>query len=189
MAKPLGLNLSGAQPWFRLGMSELEILQRIGVALAIGALIGLERGWSERKLSEGRRVAGIRTFGLIGLAGAFTALLSNQFGGIVLGLGFVAVAIVLLFGRYLKFIEQKDIGVTTVTAGLLTFALGAFALVGNLGLAVSAGVVAAILLGVKAELHGIIRRIDHQELLAVLQLLIMTAVLLPVLPNRGFGPW
>jgi uncharacterized membrane protein (DUF4010 family) len=170
-------------------MNELETLERMGIALAIALLIGLERGWSERDLPEGRRVAGVRTFGLIGLVGAVAALLSDHFGGVVLGLGFVAIAIVLLFGQYLKFFEGKDIGVTTVTAGLLTFALGAVTMKGHLSLAVSIGVVTALLLGVKAELHSAIRRIDRQELFAVLKLLIMTVVLLPVLPHRGFGPW
>lgn len=170
-------------------MGELETLQRMGVALAIAVLIGLERGWSERDLAEGRRFAGIRTFGLIGLVGVFAALLSEHFGGVVLGLSFIALAIVLLFGQYLRFVERKDIGVTTVTAGLLTFALGAISMKGHLSLAVSAGVLATFLLGVKTELHSAIRRIDHQEVLAVLKLLIMTVVLLPVLPNRGFGPW
>lgn len=170
-------------------MDEVEVLKRMGIALAVAVLIGLERGWSGRDLLEGRRVAGVRTFGLIGLVGALASLLADQFGGVVLGLGFVAVTIMMLFGRYLTFIERKDIGLTTVTAGLLTFALGAIIMRGHVGLGVSVGVVTALLLGIKTELHGVIRRIDHEELLAVLKLLIMTAVLLPVLPHRGFGPW
>jgi uncharacterized membrane protein (DUF4010 family) len=170
-------------------MEELETLGRMGVALGIGVLIGLERGWSTRDLPEGRRVAGVRTFGLMGLAGAIVALLSEALGGVVLGLGFLAVVIIMLFGRYLNVAESKDIGVTTIVAGLLTFALGAISMLGDLGLAVSSGVLAALLLSVKAELHSAIRHIDRQELLAALKLLIMSVVLLPVLPNRGFGPW
>ena len=170
-------------------MEEVETLTRMGVALGISVLIGLERGWSERDLHEGSRVAGVRTFGLIGMVGAVTSLLSDHFGGVVLGFGFVAVTVMMLFGRYLRFADSKDLGVTTVTAGLLTFALGAIIMKGYLSLGVSVGVVAALLLGIKTELHDIVRRIDHQELLAVLKLLIMTAVLLPVLPNQGFGPW
>ena len=170
-------------------MDEIETLKRMSIALAIAVLIGLERGWSERGLPEGRRVAGVRTFGLIGLVGAVAALLADYFGGVVLGFGFVAIVVMMLFGRFLRFVERKDVGVTTITAGLLTFALGALTMKGHLSLAVSAGVVAALLLGVKAELHSAIRRVEHQELLAALKLLIMTVVLLPVLPNRGFGPW
>jgi len=170
-------------------MDEIETLKRMGIALAIAVLIGLERGWSERGRPEGQRVAGVRTFALIGLVGVVAALLADHFGGLVLGLGFIAVTITMLFGRYLAFRERQDVGMTTVSAGLLTFALGAITMKGHLGLAVSAGVMAALLLGVKAELHSAIQRVDRQELLAVLKLLIMTVVLLPVLPNRGFGPW
>ena len=43
-------------------MSEVELFQRLGLALAVGPLIGLERGWREREAAEGSRVAGIRTF-------------------------------------------------------------------------------------------------------------------------------
>ena len=170
-------------------MEELEILGRMGVALGIGVLIGLERGWSTRDLPEGRRVAGVRTFGLLALVGAVMALLSEALGGEVLGLGFLAVVVILMFGRYLKVAETRDIGVTTIVAGLLTFTLGAAAMLGHLELAVPAGVLTALLLSVKAELHSAIRHIDRQELLAALKLLIMSVVLLPVLPNRGFGPW
>ena len=170
-------------------MEEFETLGRMGVALGIGILIGLERGWSTRDLPDGRRVAGIRTFGLVGVIGAVAALLSEVLGGVVLGLGFLAVAVIFVFGRYLKVAETKDIGVTTIVAGLLTFALGAAAMLGPLALAVSTGVLAAVLLSVKSELHSAIRHIDRQELLAALKLLIMSVVLLPVLPNRGFGPW
>ena len=170
-------------------MGDIDTLGRMGVALAIGMLIGLERGWSTRDLPEGSRVAGVRTFGLVALVGAVAALLSEVLGGVVLGFGFVALVIILLSGRYLKRAEAKDVGATTIVAALLTFALGAVAITGSLGLAASAGILAALLLSIKAELHSAIRRIDRQELLAVLELLIMSVVLLPVLPNRGFGPW
>ena len=170
-------------------MGEYETFGRMGIALAIAVLIGFERSWSERGLADGQRVAGVRTFGLIGLVGAATALLSQRLGGVVLAFGFLAVALVMLFGRYLMFKERKDIGATTVTAGLLTFALGAMAMTFDLGLTVAIGVVATVLLGIKAELHGAVRRIGHGELLAVFKLLLMILVLLPVLPNRGFGPW
>jgi uncharacterized membrane protein YhiD involved in acid resistance len=42
----------------------MELLQRLGLSLLIGLLIGAERGWQERSAIEGERVAGIRTFGL-----------------------------------------------------------------------------------------------------------------------------
>lgn len=170
-------------------MNEWDIFLRMGVALAIGVLIGVERGWHERDLPEGRRVAGVRTFALLGLLGASLSLVGSGFGGLVLGLGLLAVAVVLLVARLRGEAETKDIGVTTIAAGLLTYALGAVAMKGELGLAVSAAVVATFLLGAKPELHGVIARMEREELMAALKLLAMSFVLLPVLPDRGLGPW
>ena len=53
----------------RLYIARMELLQRLGLALAVGLLIGAERGWQERSATEGERVAGIRTFGLLGMLG------------------------------------------------------------------------------------------------------------------------
>ncbi|NNE64061.1 MAG: MgtC/SapB family protein, partial [Gammaproteobacteria bacterium] len=63
-----------------------EVFYYLGVALAIGLLIGVERGWKERQAKEGTRVAGVRTYGLIGLLGGGLALLAKLFGPLVLGL-------------------------------------------------------------------------------------------------------
>jgi len=60
-------------------MSEAQLVfYHLGVALAIGLMIGLERGWQERDAEEGQRVAGIRTFGLVGLLGGVLALLVRE---------------------------------------------------------------------------------------------------------------
>jgi hypothetical protein len=113
-------------------MSDLVVLERMAIALAIGILVGLERGWHGRDEPEGSRVAGIRSFGLIGLLGAAWALLGDFFGPIVLGLAFLAFAIVLLVARVRAAFVTKDYGATTIIAGLLTFALGALAMQGEL---------------------------------------------------------
>ena len=73
-------------------MSELELLQRTALAAAIGLLIGIERGWQEREARDGARVAGIRTFTLIGTLGAICSLFSGP-GGVALGFCFLAFAL------------------------------------------------------------------------------------------------
>jgi uncharacterized membrane protein (DUF4010 family) len=170
-------------------MDEIELFKRLGVALAAGMLIGLERGWHERTAPEGGRVAGIRTFAIIGLLGGLWALLGELIGEIVLGFAFLAFAVVMIVARVRAAAKVDDYGVTTVVAALVTFALGAVAVRGQLAVAASGAVVTALLLGIKPTLHGLIERIEHDELNAVLKLLLMTIVLLPVLPDRGFGPW
>jgi uncharacterized membrane protein YhiD involved in acid resistance len=71
---------------------EQRVFYHLAVALAIGLLIGVERGWREREAREGARIAGVRTYGLIGLLGGVTALLSEKLGALVLGLAFVGLA-------------------------------------------------------------------------------------------------
>jgi len=52
----------------------------LGVALAVGLLIGIEHGWQQLEAEEGTRISGLRTFGLIGLLGGGGGLLSQQLG-------------------------------------------------------------------------------------------------------------
>ncbi|MEJ2119198.1 MAG: MgtC/SapB family protein [Alphaproteobacteria bacterium] len=170
-------------------MDELELFKRLGVALAAGMLIGLERGWHERAMPEGSRVAGIRTFAIIGLLGGLWALLGELVGEVALGFAFLAFAVVMIIARVRATAKIDDYGITTVVAALVTFALGAIALRGQLSIAAAGAVVTALLLGIKPALHELVERIEAAELNAVLKLLLMTIVLLPVLPDRGFGPW
>lgn len=170
-------------------LSELEILQRLGVALAIGLLIGAERGWSRRELAEGRRVAGIRTFGLIGLLGGLWALIGNYAGEAVLAIAFGALAALLIVAHAHMLKQSADVSATTMVAAMVTFGLGALASFGALEVATSSAVIVALLLGVKPELHRLVARIERRELIAVIQLLLMSVVLLPVLPDQGYGPW
>lgn len=169
--------------------THLEPLQRLAVALAIGLLIGLERGWQTRGIEEGRRVAGLRTFGLIALFGGLSALLAEHLGGIVLGLGLAALAALLLVPHAQLVAAGEDRGATTEVAALLTYALGAGAAQGHLAVCVSAAVVTALILDLKPQLHAWVASLSRDELLGTLKLLLVSVVLLPVLPDRGFGPW
>jgi len=163
--------------------------QRLGVALAIGLLIGLERGWHGRELPEGERIAGIRTFGLIGLLGGVTATLEEDFGGWIAAAGLLAVAIGFGIAQWHDPRRGTDISITTNVAALIAFGLGALAGTGAMLPAAGAAVVTALLLGTKPELHHLLERIERQELLATFRLLLISVVVLPVLPDRGFGPW
>ena len=169
-------------------MIDLQIFERLGLALAVGLLIGLERGWREREAAEGSRVAGIRTFALIGLGGGLAALLTGPAIGIAFGLVFAGFA-ALMIAAYIGDIKPGDVGATTTVAALLTFLLGAIAVTGAMEVAASAAVVTAILLSAKPVLHRWVERIEYPELSAVLKLLLISVVMLPVLPNRTVDPW
>jgi len=159
------------------------------MALALGLLIGLERGWHERDLGEGQRVAGIRTFALIGLLGGAVALLTPHFGIGLPAVAFVTLAGVLLVAYVLRQQRIHDAGVTSIIAALLTFTFGVMAVLGHELLAATGAVVTVILLGSKPLLHDWVARLRAEELYATFRLLLISVVVLPLLPDRGFGPW
>lgn len=167
----------------------MEPLLDLGLALVVGLLIGTERGWQERTAQEGSRVAGIRTFGLIGLLGGLWALLSRELGDVLLGMAFIAFAALMIFAYVQDTRIERSRSITTVVAALVTFALGALAVRGYQTVAASGAVVTAILLSLKPILHRWLQRLEAVELFAALKLLLMSVVLLPVLPDKGYGPW
>lgn len=168
---------------------ELQSAYRLLVALAIGLLIGLERGWKGREAEEGEREIGLRTLGLVGLVGGISGLLAERFDGLVIGLLFIGMAIVLAAVYVVKVRARGDVGLTTEIAVLATFLLAALAGLGQLAIASASAVVMGLLLTYKRQLHGGLRALNRPELLAAFKLLVISVVLLPLLPNQGFGPW
>lgn len=169
-------------------MDETPFL-RLAVAVAIGLLVGLERGWRTRALPEGHRVAGFRTFSLIGIVGGASGLLAAELGAVALLGGFLGVTALLVLGFRDGEDAEDDRGITTAVAALAVFALGALAGLGAVAVAASGAVVMALLLGSKPELHALVNRIERSELLATLRLLLLSVVVLTALPDRPFGPW
>ncbi|OZB36420.1 MAG: hypothetical protein B7X44_05965 [Halothiobacillus sp. 15-55-196] len=167
----------------------LVLLQNLGVALGIGLLIGLERGWHERGAEDGRRIAGVRTFGLIGLTGGLTGILSAHFGVWVLVASLLGLSAILVASYWAANRQDNGLGITTEVASLLTLILGAAAVAGYTYTAVVSAVVITILLGMKAILHRGLLKLSEAELFAIFKLLLIALVILPVLPNGNFGPW
>lgn len=171
----------------------MQVLQQdapgLGAALAIGLLIGLQRGWQERDLPEGGRVAGLRTFALTGLLGGVLGVLLPRHGPWPLVAGILGVALLLSVSYWQTASAQKNLSVTGAVATLLTLVLGAFAASTSIALAFAAAVIAAVLLDLKPTLHGWLRLIQQSELTAALQLLVLSVVILPNLPNEGYGPY
>ncbi len=167
----------------------MEHLTGLGIAMAIGLLVGIERGWTERTAEEGSRIAGIRTFGLLGLLGGLWALLAEDMGDILLGISFLSLTGILVAGYWRERQTDHDLGITTLVAALVTFALGALAIRGQIHIAITGAVVTVTLLSLKPVLHGWLRRLEAEEFYAAVKLLLISVVLLPALPNQGYGPW
>lgn len=170
-------------------MDQEELFRRLAVALAIGLLVGLERGWQTREETDRQRAAGLRTFALTGLLGGISAAISAVTSPIVLAATLLAFTAAMGAFSYLEARTEKDFSVTGVVAGILTFLLGAYAMLGNETVAVAAAVAMAILLALRDTLHGWVRTLTWPELRSALMLLAMTFLMLPVLPNRPIDPW
>ena len=167
----------------------LEPFEHLGLALAIGFLVGVERGWRDRDLAEGGRTAGIRTYALTGLLGGLAGLLGQSFGGWAFAALLAPLAAAFILFKLREQADEGDHSVTAVVAALLVFALGAFATVGNGPVAAASAVVATGLLAFKSVLHTWLRRLTWPELRGALVLLAMSFVALPLLPDQAFGPY
>jgi uncharacterized membrane protein (DUF4010 family) len=167
----------------------LDTLLNFASALAVGLLIGTERGWQERNTEDGHLAAGIRTFALSGLLGGFAMLLGEHFGVIAWAVVFAGFAALVLASYFGDLMQLGDRGLTSEVAMLITFILGSLAVAGHPPLAAAGAVAVALLLSLKRTLHGALRRLSEAELSGVLKLLFISLVLLPALPNQGYGPW
>jgi uncharacterized membrane protein (DUF4010 family) len=159
-----------------------ELLQSLGIALGLGLLVGLQREW------EQNRLAGLRTFALVSLFGALSAMLAQSHGGWVLAAGLAACAAITVPG-YLASLRGKeaDPGLTTEVAILVMFTVGAVAMQGNrLVAVVIAGSVMVLLQG-KKPLHQMVHKIGENDLREIARLVLIGLVILPLLPNRPFG--
>jgi len=161
----------------------------LATALALGLLIGTERGFSGRRTPDLQMAAGIRTFALLGLIGGLAALLAGLLG-LAVWVAMTLVVGVLIVASYLSDVRRNgDQGMTTEMAMLATFLLGSLAVLDSAALAAALAVVVALLLSLKTVLHDALRRLTADEVSGALKLLFISLVLLPILPNQGYGPW
>jgi uncharacterized membrane protein (DUF4010 family) len=174
-------------------MDLYELISRLALALGIGLVIGLERGWRARDEQAGSRTAGIRTFTISGMLGGVVGALGQTLGGvgggIVIGFGLAAYGAVMAVFCLEENRADKQYSATTLVAAILTFALGAYALVGNAQAAAAVAVATTVILALREPIHGWVKRITWPELRSGLVLLAMSFVALPILPDDPIGPY
>jgi uncharacterized membrane protein (DUF4010 family) len=161
----------------------MEQWVQLGIALGLGLLVGLQREWAKSQ------AAGIRTFPLITVLGTLCAMLSERLGGWILGAGLAGVAAVLVAITVRGRDDQHDPGLTTEVAALVMYVVGAILVTGHTAIAIAVGGAVAVLLQWKEVLHGFVRRIGETEIRAVFRVVLIGMVVLPVLPDRAFGPY
>jgi uncharacterized membrane protein (DUF4010 family) len=170
-----------------------DLILRVGLALGIGLLIGLERGWRTREEKAGSRAAGIRTFAVTGLLGgvigALGLALGGVGGGLVVGLGLAGYSAVMAVFFLEENRADKNFSATSLVAAMATFALGAYAVIGDTRVAAALAVAATAILALREPIHGWVERITWPELRSGLVLLAMTFVALPIMPDEAIGPF
>ncbi|MGB8814613.1 MAG: DUF4010 domain-containing protein, partial [Paracoccaceae bacterium] len=170
-------------------MAETDLFTGLGVALAIGLMVGIERGWQSRGVEAIDRAAGFRTYGLAGLMGGVSAVLSTRLSVPLIGPVFVAFSAAFALLHWLEVRASGKVGVTSVVAAMLTFLLGALAASGEVQAAIAAAVATTVLLALREPLHRWLDRVTWDEIRASLILLVMSFLLLPMLPDRALDPW
>jgi len=169
----------------------LELFYRFGVALVVGLLIGLQReyAYQEREHPESEELlAGARTFPLISLLGAAIAVVADRAQApVVLG-ALVAGLAVLLGVAHFRRAEGGETGLTTEVAALLSLAVGMLAAWDQVELAAALGVGTAVLLALKVQTQSLAQSIDREDVFATLKFAVITVIVLPILPQQGYGP-
>ncbi|EDX83336.1 hypothetical protein S7335_516 [Synechococcus sp. PCC 7335] len=170
------------------------IVTRLAIALALGLILGTERGWENQQVenwqnSAEEAAAGLRSFGIVGLLGGLTVLLAGASNPLLIAGLFLGFSLLVTASYWLTAKRTHDFGITTELTLLLTFCLGALSVVGYTAESIAVAVVVAAILGFKQEMHSSIHKLNRAELLATLQLLLIAVVALPLLPNQPLGPW
>ena len=171
------INLLDFEPWWRFG-----------VALLIGALLGLEREFLQQK-EAAPDFAGIRTFSLIALLGSVAAFLVADFGMLPIALslgGIILLTTMSYLGALIR--SGKETGITTEVAVLLTFLFGVLVMGDQGKVAIALAVLTSLMLALKGRLHGVIRRMSTEDMRVTMQFALVAAVILPLLPDRAIDP-
>lgn len=159
------------------------MFQQLGLAVLLGLLVGLQRERSEPN------APGVRTFALITVLGTVSAWVGLQLGGWVVMAGLLGVLGVTALPKLLRLRDaEPDPGITTDVAALLMYVVGALLVVlpDRMAVAVAVGGGVAVLLQYKPELHGLVERLGDQDMKAIMQFVLITCVILPVLPNENY---
>jgi uncharacterized membrane protein (DUF4010 family) len=160
---------------------------KILLVLFLSFLVGIERE-EHKVITEQYSFGGVRTFPLIGLIGYSMAVLS---GGQMMPItvGFVVVAGFLLLSYWYKLVSPTAAGVTSEISALATYLVGALVYGGHFWIATTLIVASVLLLQLKAGLEGLTQRMAPEEILTFAKFMLLTAVILPILPNNDLGPF
>ncbi|GMU95670.1 MgtC/SapB family protein [Ignavibacterium album] len=164
----------------------LTILKGLAVVVFIGMLIGLEREYARNK--DEKIFAGIRTFPLIGLYGFTSALISSITENWVYAIFFIGFA-GLSIAAYYSSAKDGKVGGTSEVSSFIVFILGSLVYWGYILLPVVIAIIITMFLSLKIQLHSFVGKVNAADIYATLKLAIITLIILPILPDKTFGPF
>jgi uncharacterized membrane protein (DUF4010 family) len=171
--------IAGFEPWAQQALG-------VGSGLVVGLLVGLERGFKLRDQQEGRRVAGVRTFSLLGLGSGIAGTISG-------GQPLVASALVVGMLAYLAIAYAPKLSAkgdaTSPIAAAATIAAAFLGGMGSVGLALACAATIVLILAMRDELHGFVGRLDEADVKALARFAVIALAVLPFLPDEAMGPY
>jgi len=171
----------------RGAMDTTTVIVRFGFALIVGILVGLQREYAHQQ-ADRALFAGARTLALIALVGCTSALLADITGMLWIFIAaFLAISALIAISYFIT-ASKGNIGLTSEIATIIVFLIGALCYWGSLEIAAALGVGTAVLLSLKASMRRLVGQVSEQDVLATLKFAVITAIVLPLLPNRTFGP-
>lgn len=160
------------------------LAQKLALSLGLGLLVGLQREWAAP------HVAGIRTFALITVLGTLVGLFSDPLGVWFVVAGLLALALMVIVANHTEFTQAEvRSGLTTQVSALIMYTVGVGIAIDQTTLAIIVSGLVTVLLHWKKPLHGFVERIGEQDIRAILRLVLIGLIILPLLPNKTFGPY
>ncbi len=156
---------------------------RLGIALCLGMLVGLERQRVNHPLG------GLRTFAMITVFGALCAVLGQQLGPWLVPIGLIGAVAAMLVGVWRIGAQADGPQLTTVFAALIMYAVGALCVLGSPLLSTIVAGSLTVLLHAKDRLHRMVAGLGREDVTAIMQFILITLVILPILPNTTMGPY
>ena len=161
-----------------------DLFLRFSTAIALGFLIGLQRELA--KATKKRSItAGERTTALLSLGGAMAAMLADIYQSPLILVTFLVLAATFaLIGYFIQAWQREHIGITSEMSILIAVMIGVLCYQEELVLAIALGIATTVILSLKVETDRFVKALSRRELYAALQLAVISAIVLPVLPNR-----
>src|SRR3984957_19565009 len=154
------------------------IALKMGVAIGIGMLVGMEREWSNKDV-------GVRSFAIVALLG----MLASVIGLNVVIASLVGVLLLIAAMNTRSILSDRSLEITTSAALLVNYMLGVLVGLGHIFTPVAGAIIVTMLLAWKTELNRFAGGLLPSEIRSAILLGLIGFVIYPILPDRYIDPW